>query len=397
VAASLTQWTRRTGKGPIRWQSNDPTDAVATTPGTVEGVTCLRSYSKWQLRGLLRLARLPESLPITCGITMYRVVYWTHHLDRPERVSGLFAVPARVNPKATMMWLHGTSVQRDFAPSTPTREEGVLISAAYSGNGYLTIAPDYVGLGQSQSYHPYLYTPTTVNAARDLLTAAQSVATGMSTPWNGKLFIAGFSQGASAAAVVQRSIEADPPPNVDLLATAAMAPPLNLAEITVPAALINPATTSSLYLAYIVHSFSKIYNHEPNTVLTDHYASLLSELYSGDKDSASVIAALPKDPKTMVRPEFLKGFNESHKSWFRDALVENEAFNWVPKNELRLFVGDNDRDVPAADARAAYESMKANGSNVSLVEVGPYDHDGVVLRSVPRSLVWFNQILEGRP
>jgi pimeloyl-ACP methyl ester carboxylesterase len=365
------------------------------TPGTVEQVTHLRGYSKWTLRVLLRLARLPEILPIMNGIELYRVVYWTQHLGNAERVSGLFAIPRRAEPKATVMWLHGTSVQRNFAPSTPTKEEGVLIAAAYSGNGFLTIAPDYVGLGQSQSYHPYLYSPTTVNTARDLLTAAQSVAAGMSIPWQRKFFLAGFSQGGSAAAVVQRSIEADPVPNVELLAAAAMAPPLNLAEITVPAALINNAASASLYLAYIVHSFSKIYRHEPNSVLTDQYASMLPELYSGDKDSASVIAALPKDPKVMCRPEFLQGLKESQASWFRDALVENEAFNWTPKNELRLFVGDQDVDVTAVDARAAYESMKARNGNVSLVEVGPYDHDGVVTRSVPRSVMWFNQILKG--
>ena len=368
-------------------------------PGTVEGVTFLRSYSKWQLRALLRLARLPERLPINNGIELHRVVYWTQHLGQAERVSGLFAIPRRAKqkpaaPKATVMWLHGTSVQRDFAPSTPTREEGVLISAAYSGNGYLTIAPDYVGLGQSQSYHPYLYSPTTVNAAKDLLIAAQSVAATMSIPWKSKLFLAGFSQGGSAAAAVQRSIETDPPPNIDLVAAAAMAPALNLAEITLPAALRNQAVSSSLYLGYIVHSFSKIYQHEPNSVLTDHYAAMLSELYSGAKDTNTVIAALPKDPKSMLRPEFLQGFNESQNSWFSDALMENEAFNWTPKSELRMFVGDNDVDVPAADARAAYKSMKANNGNVSLVEVGPYDHDGVVTRSVPRSLMWFNQILE---
>jgi pimeloyl-ACP methyl ester carboxylesterase len=365
-----------------------------TAPGTVEHVTYLRGYSKWKLRALLRLARLPERLPITYGIDLYRVVYWTQHLGKPERVSGLFAIPRGTKPKATVMWLHGTSVQRNFAPSTPTREEGVLISAAYSGNGFLTIAPDYVGLGQSQSYHPYLYTPTTVNAARDLLTAAQSVATTMSIPWNTKLFVAGFSQGASATAVLQRSIEVDPLPNVELLAAAAMAPPLNLAEITVPTALGSKAASASLYLAYIVHSYSKIYNHEPNSVMTDRYASMLPELYNGSKDAESVIAALPDDPEAMLRPEFLKGFKEYQDSWFRNALVENEAFNWTPKNEFRMFVGDKDVDVPAADARAAYKSMTARNGNVSLVEVGPYDHDGVVTRSVPRSLTWFNQILE---
>jgi pimeloyl-ACP methyl ester carboxylesterase len=367
---------------------------IENAPGTFEEVTYLRGYSKWVLRRLLRLARLPESLPISNGIDLYRVVYWTQHLGNAERVSGLFAVPRGVGPKATVMWLHGTSVQRAFAPSTPTREEGVLVSAAYSGNGFVTIAPDYVGLGQSQSYHPYLYTPTTINAARDFVTASQSAAAQLSVPWNQRLFIAGFSQGANATAVVRRSIEADPLPNVELLAAAAIAPPLNLAEITVPTALIGGATSASLYLAYIVHSYSKIYHHEPNSVMTDQYASKLSELFSGKKDSDSVIAALPKDPKTMLRPEFLSGFTNSQDSWFRDALIENEACNWTPKNELRLFVGDNDVDVPATDAHAAYASMTARNANVSLVEVGPYDHDGVVTRSVPRTMTWFNQILQ---
>jgi pimeloyl-ACP methyl ester carboxylesterase len=342
---------------------------------------------------LLRLARLPESVPISSGIDMYRVVYWTQHLGKAERVSGLFAIPRGATPKATVMWLHGTSVQRVFAPSTPTREEAVLISAAYAGNGFVTIAPDYVGLGQSQSNHPYLYLPTTVNAARDLLTAAQSAADRLSIAWKDKFLIAGFSQGGSAAAALQRSIEADPAPNVHLLATAAMAPPLNLAEISVPLALKGKAVTSSMYLAYIIHSYSKIYEHQPNTVMTDHYASLLSELYSGEKDTESVIAALPKDPESMLRPEFLAGLEKSQASWFRDALAENEAFDWVPKTELRMYVGDSDVDVPAADARAAYVSMKANNGNVSLVEVGPYDHNGVVTRSVPLSLKWFHHVL----
>jgi pimeloyl-ACP methyl ester carboxylesterase len=389
----MPPWIRHVNSFLVKTMPKSQIGDAGAAPGTLEGVTYLRGYSKWQLRALLRLARLPESVPISNGIDMYRVVYWTQHLGQAERVSGLFALPRRATPKATVMWLHGTSVQRVFAPSTPTREEGVLISAAYAGNGFLTIAPDYVGLGQSQSYHPYLYLPTTVNAARDLLTAAQSAADGLSIAWKDKFLIAGFSQGASATAALQRSIEADPAPNVQLLGAAAMAPPLNLAEISVPLALKSKAVTSSMYLAYIVHAYSKIYDQQPNSVMTDHYASLLSELYSGEKDTQSVITALPKDPETMLRPEFLAGLEASSASWFRDGLVENETFNWVPKNELRMYVGANDVDVPAADARAAYASMKANKGNVSLVEVGPYDHNGVVTRSVPRSLKWFNQLL----
>jgi pimeloyl-ACP methyl ester carboxylesterase len=360
--------------------------------GSVEGVEYLGGYSKWQLRGLIKLAGLPEPIPVGNGIELYRINYWTEHLGKPVLVSGLFALPRGATPQAMVMWSHGTSVERAFAPSAPTTEEGVLIAAAYSGSGFATLAPDLVGMGQSKTYHPYLYLPTTVAASVDMLKAARTVSVGMKIGWKPSLYLVGFSQGGLTTAAVQRTLEAEPDPSFQVKAAAAISPPLNLAETSFPFALKGASDASSLYAGYVVNSYSHVYNKPANSVLLDKYANMLPKLYSGNMPSDKVVAALPRDTRSMFQPAFLAGFDKGEASWFRDALVASEGHNWVPKAPLRLFVGSKDGDVPALDARQSAAKMKAAGGNVSVTEIGPYTHEEVVVRAVPKAQAWFRAL-----
>jgi alpha-beta hydrolase superfamily lysophospholipase len=228
--------------------------------GSVESVKYLGGYSKWQLRGLIKLAGLPDPVPVENGIELYRINYWTEHLGQPVLASGLYALPRGEAPTATVMWSHGTSVERANAPSAPTMDESVLIAAAYSGSGFATIAPDLVGMGQSKTYHPYLYMPTTIAASVDMLKAAKTVGTGMKIAWKPSLYLVGFSQGGLTTAAIQRTLEANPDPSFQVKAAAAISPPLNLAEISFPNALKGASPASSLYAGYVVNSYSRVYD-----------------------------------------------------------------------------------------------------------------------------------------
>jgi pimeloyl-ACP methyl ester carboxylesterase len=372
-------------------------DYVATASksqgrGSVESVKYLGGYSKWQLRGLIKLAGLPDPIPVENGIELYRINYWTEHLGKPVLVSGLYALPRGAAPTATVMWSHGTSVERDFAPSTPTTEESVLIAAAYSGSGFLTLAPDLVGMGQSKTYHPYLYMPTTIAASLDMLKAAKTVSATMKIAWKPSLYLVGFSQGGLTTAQVQRTLEANPDPSFHVKAAAAISPPLNLAEISFPNALNSPSDASSLYAGYIVNSYARTYNQPANSVFLDKYAEMLPKLYSGNVSSEQVEKALPKNTRSMFQPAFLAGFDKGESSWFRDALIASEGHKWVPKAPLKLFVGSKDGDVPAEDAHDSAARMKAAGGNVSVIETGPYTHNEVVVRGVPQAQAWFKSL-----
>jgi pimeloyl-ACP methyl ester carboxylesterase len=361
--------------------------------GSVESVKYLGGYSKWQLRGLIKLAGLPDPIPVENGIELYRINYWTEHLGKPVLASGLYALPRGSSPSATVMWSHGTSVERANAPSAPTTEESVLIAAAYSGSGFLTVAPDLVGMGQSKTYHPYLYMPTTIAASLDMLKAAKTVSAAMNMAWKPSLFLAGFSQGGLTTAQMQRTLEANPDPSFVVKAAAAISPPLNLAEISFPNAIKGASSASSLYAGYVLNSFSHVYGQHANSVFVDKYADMLPMLYDGSKKNAELIeTALPHQTRVLFQPSFLAGFEKGEKSWFRDALLASEGYKWVPKAPIKLFVGSKDGDVPAADARASAASMKAAGGNVSVVEVGPYTHNDVVVRAVPQAQAWFKAL-----
>ena len=377
------------------WASH-PNYAVSTTKsqarGSVESVRYLGGYSKWQLRGLIKLAGLPDPIPVENGIELYRINYWTEHLGKPVLVSGLYALPRGSTPSATVMWSHGTSVERAFAPSAPTTEESVVIAAAYSGSGFLTVAPDLVGMGQSKTYHPYLYLPTTIAASQDMLVAAKTVSAVMKIAWKPSLYLVGFSQGGLTTAALQRTLEANPDQSFQVKAAAAISPPLNLAEISFPNALKSASPSSSLYAGYVVNSYSLTYNKPARSVLLDKYADMLPKLYSGGMTSEEVEAALPRDTRSMFQPAFLAGFDKGEPSWFRDALVASEGYNWAPKAPLKMFVGSKDGDVPASDARDSFAKMKAAGGNVAVVEVGPYTHGEVVVRAVPQAQSWFKAL-----
>lgn len=366
--------------------------AKSQARGSVESVKYLGGYSKWQLRGLIQVAGLPDPVPVENGIELYRINYWTEHLGKAVLVSGLYAIPRGSAPTATVMWSHGTSVERSVAPSTPSAEEGVLIAAAYSGSGFATLAPDLVGMGQSKTYHPYLYMPTTIAASLDMLKAAKTVSEGMKIAWKPALYLAGYSQGGLTTAAIQRTLEADPDPSFNVKANAAISPPLNLAEVSFPNALKVSSYASSLYGGYLVNSYSLTYGKPANSVLLDKYALMLPSLYNGDMSTEQVAKALPTNTRSMFQPAFLKGFDKGESSWFRDALIANEGHKWAPKAPLKLFVGSKDVDVPAFDARDSSLKMKAAGGNVTVIEVGPYTHGDVVTRAVSQVQTWFKAL-----
>jgi len=358
--------------------------------GTVEGVEHLKSYSALHLRLLLAFARLPEHIPVENGTDLYRVSYWTEHLGRPELASGLFAIPRGRAPRATVMWLNGTNPTRSEAPSMRSIV-GLFVSASFAGSGFLLLAPDYVGLGLSKTYHPYLYAQTTAESAIDFVRAAQSVSAGLGVPWRPALLLVGHSEGGYATAVVQRALEKAPQPAVNLRGAAALAPALNLADISVPHALEGKSGGDSMYLAFLANAYTNTYGHPLESILTDDASRLVPQLFDGLHHADDIMAKLPKNPREMFRPDTLAAFSGDRASWFRDALRANEAYQWAPQAPLRLYYGDRDVDVYPDDPKRGAKEMESRGGNVTLVPVGPYDHIGVVYHAVPHVQAWFKE------
>ena len=169
----------------------------------------------------------PENLPVTFryGFDSYKVTYCTNDAVLPGQtfaetttVTGMVSVPRTSGPLPTVAYVHGTSTSFYDAPSNPNTFgdfnprgesfEGPPSTAVFAGNGFIYIAPDYLGLGDSTvPRHRYFHADTEASSAIDLLAAAQHVLADLKVRQNRKLFVFGFSQGGHSALALQRELE----------------------------------------------------------------------------------------------------------------------------------------------------------------------------------------------
>lgn len=293
-----------------------------------------------------------------------------------------------------MLWLNGTNPTRSEAPSSGG-VVGLLVGAAFAGSGHVLLAPDYVGLGVSDTYHPYMHTASTVDASVDLVRAVATYCRSERIGWSPRPMLAGHSQGAHATAVVQRALEAHPMGQAEVLAAASIAPPLDLANVTLPWALEGHAASHSTYLAYIAHSYSRVYDQPLESLLTVDAADLVTELFDGLHAAEDISSRLPLTPLSSFRETWMQSFRSGQASWFTDALRQNEAVGWAPKAPLQLYLGDADVDVHPDDAVLGAQKLKAHGGNVEVVAVGDFDHASVVFHAIPLVQEWFAQLANG--
>ena len=358
--------------------------------GTLVSVEKIGAHSALKLRIAQRVARIPKRFPVRHGIVLYRVTYWTELTGQPQLATGLFGVPKNHRASTSVMWLNGTNPTRSEAPSSGGLV-GLLVGALFAGSGHLLLAPDYIGLGTSDTYHPYMHTASTVDAATDFIRAVTSHCEREGIEWCPQLMLVGYSQGAHAVAVLQRELEASPIQEAEILAVASIATPLDLANVTLPWALEGHAASHSTYLAYIAHSYSSAYNQPLESLLTDEAATLVKDLFDGLHAGDDIMKQLPLTPLPMFRDSWVQSYRAGESSWFRDALEENEAFNWAPRAPLRLYYGEADVDVPPNNALLGSQKMHEQGGNVEVVPVGDFDHSTVVYHAVPLVQEWFAQ------
>ncbi|QIV94443.1 alpha/beta hydrolase family protein [Allofrancisella frigidaquae] len=124
-----------------------------------------------------------------------------------SKVSGLLILPDTEKPKGVVLYYHPTVFDNSGVPSNLDKNNktslmlNTIYAALYAANGYIVVAPDYMGQGDDyKNYHPYvLYPQQTVNTAIDLLNDISNVIKEKYKLSNTKrlnLFSVGYSEGA---------------------------------------------------------------------------------------------------------------------------------------------------------------------------------------------------------
>jgi hypothetical protein len=284
---------------------------------------------------LLQLAYSP-----VCAITVYHLEYQTvDPAGNLTPASGALMIPSGEascqGPRPIVEYAHGTQTDRnhDMADiNASDNGEGLILAAVFAAEGYIVVAPNYVGYDISTlGYHPYLDADQQSKDMIDAVIAARSALPTMAAPSTtdaGKLFITGYSQGGFVAMATHRAMQAAGMP---VTAAAPLSGPYALAAFgdAVFEGQVNSSAVENLVLlatsyqndygniyANATDVFATPYASDVATLLPSTTAlstlesngSLPQALFSSAPPSAAYAAQTPALAPANLAPVFAEGF-----------------------------------------------------------------------------------------
>ncbi len=351
-------------------------------------------------------------VPAQNGAIAYKLEYVTTGIDgMTDTASGLFVLPDVVTDKGIIAYQHGTTDGPDDVPSNFNTE--ALLVTGLAGQGYIMSACDYLGMGSSRGFHPYVHAGTEASAGIDMLIASMNMAADMGHESISKIFVTGYSQGGHAAMAMAQAIEERPTDDLWLTASAPMSGPYSISGV-MKSLTVDERDTEYLYPAYIAYillgyqsAYGDVYGSLDEIFRTPHI-SWIEMFKNGEIGlptlNSALIGQLRNEfglsaPYLMFDSLFLQSFREDSSHFINDLLLENDTYRWVPNAPMRIFYCAGDDQVPFQNSLVADSVMNAMGAaDVQSLNLNPvFDHGACVLPAVLATLEFFNSFQTTTP
>lgn len=369
--------------------------APPAEPGQLVSVTQTAQYSYEQLRTIASLTGFDDFTSILSrDVRVYRMVYLTSYRGEITEASGLLFVPFNLQGDAPLVSLqHGTTFRKDDAPSVAGEFSGVEL---FASAGYVAIMPDYLGYGaSSEIFHPYYDKVHSASAVTDMILAAGEFAGEEGVILDGRVFLAGYSEGGYTTMAAAQAIETGALPDYTLTAVAAGAGGYDLPHM-LNAILDGGTYDYPAYVAFLIKAYNESY--EWDRPLTDffreEYAAVLVQYLTGAYGDGTINPLLTNNIHELLSAEFLSGLQDPEgETAFKEALETNSVSAWTSTAPIRLYHGTQDTVVPYDNSEETLESMTAAGSEeVSLTPIPGGTHGGSLLPMLALAVPWFEEL-----
>lgn len=344
--------------------------------------------------------------PALHGVAVYKVQYLTIGSDmQPDTASGLVVVPDDTTVVRLLAYQHGTTDGKEDVPSNLNYES--LLAKAFAGQGYIVTAADYLGLGDSRGFHPYVHADTEASAGIDLLLAGKDLAYDLGFKTIEQIFITGYSQGGHAAMAMARAVQERPTDDLWVTAAAPMSGPYSISGIM--RNVILQDTQAYNFPAYVIYSllgYQEIYGNLYDSieqVFKPVFTGMIHSFYDHQIDldilNQFLINQLINDegmsiPKALFNESFLTAILSDSLHPVNLALNDNDTYQWAPLFPFRMYYCKADDQVSYLNSLVAEEYMNSQGApDVKAIDVFPSgDHGGCVVPAVLSTLGFFNEI-----
>ncbi|WP_431259464.1 alpha/beta hydrolase family protein [Roseateles chitinivorans] len=277
--------------------------------------------------------------------------------------------------RPVVLYAHGTTTEQGFNMAQVDKNpEGSLVMAFYAAQGFIVVAPNYLGYDRSGlQYTTYLNAEQSAIEMVDALRAAKTYLNGDSAVKpSARLLVAGYSQGGHVAMATQKVIERDYASEFTVTAAAPMSGPYNLVGFSDTIVNTGPVNAgATLFLPLMLTSYQKAYGNiysAPTDVYASQFAATAETLFPSKQSISDLIAAgkLPADPTFtnlfgtggLLNPAFKTAYPNSN---FRKALQTNTLLGWTPKAPVALCGGSGDPTVYFTNTLQAQADFGSRG------------------------------------
>ncbi len=317
------------------------------------------------------------------GVDLYKINYTTTGSDMMlDTASGLLIVPDLLDgPKPILNYQHGTTSGRSQVPSNLAGQE-YLLAGAFGALGFITIAPDYVGMGDSRGFHPYVNSETEASAMIDMLSATKEYLDENEIAYTQQLFITGYSQGGHGAMAAQRKIEETLSQDLAVTASLPMSGPYSISGVMLELAFIDEEFFFPSYLVYTILGMKAIDDStydQLSDIFRTEFISVISQFATTGEGlfemNAQLLDILERDfggsfPKFLFNDSFREEIMMNPDHPFIQHLKNNDLFDWKPTAPTLMLYCKSDDNVPFMNSIVADSVMNELGAeNVSAMDV----------------------------
>jgi len=356
-----------------------------------------KAHTKETIKAVWKKNGIPKMiLPIKNDVDIYEIIYKAPWVDGTWiEASGLCYVPKVKGTVPTMMYGHGTQIEKQRNISDADPQQGICLG--FATDGYLALYPDYYGIGKSNTSHLYQHAWSEAMSFVYMLYAVEELKAKIGIETNGQLFLTGYSQGGHSSFAAQKYIEALNDSRFQVTATSPMSGAYDMTGAQekymfqeYPRPFYLPYLLTSYQKAYHILDIDNIYNifRTPFDTLLPHYFE-----DNNNKSLYALDSIMPKVPADVVKKEYVEAFKINPDYPFKKRLEENNLTEWKPKAPVQLCYCKGDREVNYKNSEIAYQNMKALGvEKIKLNNLSDYlDHNTCAIFAVLSTKYYFDR------
>lgn len=321
-----------------------------------------------------------ETDTVNYAVSAYRLRY--HTIDehgKPTVASGLVALPSHKQRRLSpVVYEHGTVFDRHDVASQFYGTHSVAPPLLYASAGFAAVVPDYLGLGQAKTPHPWMDIPSETSASVDMLRAARLFTDQQQRKLAKGVFVTGFSQGGSAAMGLARALDHDKDPRSTLRAVAPISGIYDFRKTELPAMLngtLNPRLSVALVACLLTawQRSSKIYP-DADTIFKQPYAERIPKAFAAmDPD---IVKELPGTFDKLLTPDGIAMLKHPRGRFAHALRVADATCSWHPRSPIRLVTAKHDEMVAPANTDRCAIDLRDHGAKPGVKIVDPPQRHG---------------------